>query len=68
LSLMCPIWSRTFLPVDGSISPGVRPHIWQVNPLRSRTSARSFAFLSRALDHAGQHEIGCAYPSDLDVP
>ncbi len=48
LSLMCPRWSRTLRPVAGSISPGVRPHIWQVNPLRSKTSARSLAEMPRS--------------------
>jgi len=43
LSTICPIWRRTLRPVAGSISPGVSPHIWHVNPFRSKTSARSFA-------------------------
>ncbi len=43
LSLMWPRCSRTLRPVAGSMSPGERPHIWQVKPLRSRTSVRSLA-------------------------
>lgn len=43
LSLMWPMCNRTLRPVEESISPGERPHIWQVKPLRSSTSARSFA-------------------------
>ncbi len=40
---MCPICNLTFRPVDGSTSPGARPHITQVKPFRSRTSARNLA-------------------------
>ena len=36
------MWSRTFRFVWGSISPGVSPHIWQVKPFLSKTSALSF--------------------------
>jgi len=49
LSMTWPTCSRTLRPVAGSISPGVRPHIWQVKPLRSSTSARSFAEMPCAI-------------------